>query len=336
MRRRTCTFLLAVLLLLSMLPTALAAGGNGLRLAPSMQDDAIVVHVSLVGCQGATSGRIVVAYDPEVVTFERATPADGISISSTNAEAEDSVSFAWVASNLPAGEASVADLVFSVNDPNHEAVAAFEGVVSELYRSETPVALSAEEAKAKATIACGAEIKVPFTDIDGWAKEYIEKAYRAGLINGITETTFVPNAKMNRAMFVTVLYRLAGEPEETGTNPFADVSKERYYFNAVCWAYQKGIVKGVSQTAFAPNKQITRQEMVTMLYRYAGDAANTGDQKGDLSKFPDAASVSGWAKEAMTWAVAQGLIIGSDGALQPTRDATRAEAVTVVCRFAGI
>lgn len=334
MRRRTCTFLLAVLLLLTMVPTSLAAGSNGLHLTPAMQEGAIVVRVSLAGCQGATSGRIVLAYDPEVVTFERATPADGISISSTNDKGEDSVSFAWVASNLPEGEASVAELVFSVNDPKQGAIAAFAGTVSELYRGETPVALSAEEAKDHAMIACGTERKVPFTDIDGWAKEYIEKAYRAGLINGITDTTFVPNAKMTRAMFVTVLYRLAGEPEGTTTNPFADVAKERYYFSAVCWAYQKGIVKGVSETAFAPNQQITRQEMVTMLYRYAGDAAENG--QGDLSRFPDAAAVSGWAKEAMTWAVAQGIIVGSDGGLQPTRDATRAEAVTVVCRFAGI
>lgn len=338
MRKRTCTFLLAVLLLLSMAPAALAAGGgDGLRLAPSLQENFIVVRASLAGCQGATSGRIVVAYDPQVVTFERATPADGGCISSTNAEAENSVSFAWVASDLPEGEAAVADLVFSVNDLNKKATAAFEGIVSELYRSEAPVALSAEEAKANAEIACGAETKVPFTDIDGWAKEYIEKAYRAGLIHGINDTTFAPNAKMTRAMFVTVLYRLAGEPEGKEATPFADVSKERYYFRAVCWAYQEGIVKGVSQTAFAPNKQITRQEMVTMLYRYAGNAAKDGgSRQGDLSGFPDAASVSGWAKEAMTWAVAQGILIGSDGALQPARDATRAEAVTVVCRFAGI
>lgn len=337
LKKRTCTFLLAVLLLLSLVPAALAAnGGDGLQLAPSRQEDAIVVRASLVGCAGVTNGRLAVTYDPEVVTFERATPADGGCISSVNAEAEDSVSFAWIASNLPEDEAAVVDLVFSVNDPSREATATFEGIVSEIYQSGTPVTLSADAAQAETKIVCGDAVEVPFTDIDGWAKAYIEKAYRAGLVKGVTNTTFAPNAKMTRGMFVTVLYRMAKEPAVEGTSPFADVSAEQYYFDAVCWAYSEGVVKGVSKTAFSPNGMITRQEMVTMLYRYAMKNGTASGQRGDLSNFPDATSVAGWAKEAMAWAVAQGIVIGSDGALQPTRDSTRAEAVTVVCRFAGL
>lgn len=333
MKTRISTFLLAVLLLLSLIPTVLAAEDDcGLQMTAIEQDDTIVVQASLADCEAVSNGRLEITYDSEAVTFERAVPANDGWIVSINHETENVVSFAWVASELPAGTVPVTELIFSINDITTLTGTSFSGQVTELYRTGTAVTLTTEEAAAQAEIICG---QVPFTDIDGWYKSNIEKAYRAGLVNGVTDTRFVPQGTMTRGMFVTVLYRLAGEPEAPQSSPFQDVEPEKYYADAIAWASEAGVVKGISQTRFNPNGSIARQEMVTMLYRYAMSVNTRSEGKVDLTQFPDAASVAGWARDAMAWAVAEEIIIGSGGQLQPIRSATRAEAVTVVCRFAG-
>lgn len=333
MKTRISAFLLAVLLLLSLIPTALAAEeDSGLQMTAILQDGTIVVQTSLTDCEAVSNGRLEITYDSEAVTFERAVPANDGWIVSINYETENVVSFAWVASALPAGTAPVAELIFTINDIAELTGTTFSGQVTELYRTGTAVTLTEEEATAQAEILCG---QVPFTDIDGWYKPYIEKAYRAGLVNGVTNTRFVPQGTMTRGMFVTVLYRLAGEPEAPQSSPFEDVEPEKYYADAIAWASEAGVVKGISETLFNPNGNVTRQEMVTMLYRYAISTNMLNEGNADLAQFPDAASVADWARDAMAWAVAEEIIIGSDGQLQPARGATRAEAVTVVCRFAG-
>lgn len=333
MRRRIRTFLLAVFMLLSLVPMALAADGDrGLCLTATLQDDVIVVQAALADCEGVTNGRLVVRYDPEAVTFERAVPAGDGWIASVNTGVEDAVAFAWAASSLPGGTAPVVELRFTLNHITALTETAFTGEITELYRSGQAVSLTAEEARAEAPIVCG---QVPFTDIDGWYRSCIEKAYRAGLVKGVTDTRFAPSQPMTRGMFVTILHRLAGTPQVEGENPFADVAAGRYYTEAVIWASSTGVIEGISQTQFNPNGYVTRQQMVAMLYRYARNAGAASDQRADLSVYPDADSVASWAQEAMQWAVAEKIILGSDGALQPARGATRAEAVAVVCRFAG-
>ena len=143
---------------------------------------------------------------------------------------------------------------------------------------------------------------------------------------GVGDTRFAPESKTNRAMVVTVLYRMAGSPEVTGDMPFADVSEGRYYYDAILWASQNEIAKGMTETLFAPNKLVTREQLVTFLYRYAGF-------KG-VDEFVDAGKVSNFAKEAMTWAVATELIIGvGDEKLEPKATSNRGQIATVIERF---
>ena len=167
-----------------------------------------------------------------------------------------------------------------------------------------------------------------FTDISGhWAKDFICFATEQGLFQGVTDTTFVPDGAMSRAMAVTVLYRLAGEPEVTGETAFTDVNEEAYYYRALLWASQNEIAKGITETKFAPNGSVTREQAVTFLYRYVVNYLGQEPASGsDLSVFRDADEISTYAKEAMAWAAAEGLLEGyGDGTVGPMNPVTRAQ-----------
>ena len=155
---------------------------------------------------------------------------------------------------------------------------------------------------------------------------------------GMGGAKFQPDTEMSRAMLVTVLYRIAGEPSVKGTAPFRDVEKNSWYTNAVIWAAENGIVKGVNTTTFAPNDQITREQIVTILYRFAKfRGLDVGDTTDLAKKFTDAARVSDYAKEALSWAVAVGIINGMpDNTIAPQNSATRAEVATILMRFCAL
>ena len=177
-----------------------------------------------------------------------------------------------------------------------------------------------------------------FTDLDAdaWYHEGVDYALTNGLMNGVGSGKFEPDGQLTRAQLVTVLYRAAGEPD-TGkqVNPFTDVADDAWYTKAVIWAANNGIVNGVAKNTFAPDDSITREQIATMLYRYAGAEAAKEDK---LSAFPDAAKTSDWAKEALNWAVASGLINGVADAngtanLEPQATATRAQIATILMRW---
>lgn len=177
-----------------------------------------------------------------------------------------------------------------------------------------------------------------FTDLDAkaWYHEGVDYALTNGLMNGVGGGKFEPDGQLTRAQLVTVLYRAAGEPD-TGkqVNPFTDVADDTWYTKAVIWAANNGIVNGVAKNTFAPDDSITREQIAAMLYRYAGAKAVKEDK---LSAFPDAAKVSDWAKEALNWAVAGGLINGVADAngtanLEPQATATRAQIATILMRW---
>lgn len=178
--------------------------------------------------------------------------------------------------------------------------------------------------------------KGTFVDVNtgDWFYDAVKYVYERGLFKGMTDTEFRPGANMNRAMLVTVLYRLAGEPAVRGGSDFSDVASESYYSKAVLWARDNGIVTGVSETCFNPNGDITREQMAAILYRYAKYAGMDVSARADLSSYADAGQISDYAKEAMSWAVATGLISGrSASMLAPTGSATRAEVATILMRF---
>ena len=178
----------------------------------------------------------------------------------------------------------------------------------------------------------------PFKDVkDGkWYTEPIKYVYYHGLMNGMTDTTFEPNSNMSRAMLVTVLWRAEGSPAPKGTTPFTDL-KAKWYKDAVAWAYENKIVNGMSDTTFAPNNSITREQIAAIFYRFADFKGEDVTGREDISKFPDGSKVSKYAKEAMSWAVAEGLISGTkvDGKdyLDPKGNATRAQVATILMRY---
>jgi hypothetical protein len=139
---------------------------------------------------------------------------------------------------------------------------------------------------------------------------------------------------MTRAMLATVLYRLAGTPTVTADNPFADVGNDYWYTNAILWANQNNIVEGYENDNFGTNDPITREQLATMLYRYAEFNAVDITKTSDISTFVDATQISDYALGAMRWANAEGLVQGkSSTTLNPKEQATRAEVATIFMRF---
>ncbi len=166
-----------------------------------------------------------------------------------------------------------------------------------------------------------------------WFAEAVNYVTLTDLMKGTGEG-FSPNNNLTRAQMATVLYRMAGEPEGTIENPFSDVADGQWYTDAVVWAAETGITLGTSADTFNPNDDVTREEMATFLYRFAEyESLDPIEITGDLSAFPDADEVAGFATEAMTWAVGQKIIAGVDGNLAPDGTATRAQVATVLMRY---
>ncbi|MGM9616501.1 S-layer homology domain-containing protein [Butyricicoccus sp.] len=174
-----------------------------------------------------------------------------------------------------------------------------------------------------------------FTDVpaNAWYIAYVQYVYDNGIMQGITPTTFAPNASLTRAQMVQILYSRAGSPKITGSCPFTDVPAGAWYYNAVNWAYQKGIVSGTSATTFSPGNKVTREALAMMLYCDAGKPAVSAD----MSRFADSDQISSWALGAMNWAVRSGLLNGSVSGgkiyLRPKGTATRAEAATIITQY---
>lgn len=177
---------------------------------------------------------------------------------------------------------------------------------------------------------------LPFTDVKegDWFHDAVRYVYDNGLMDGVGDGQFAPNATTNRAMVVTILYRLAGEPDVSGDLGFTDVEPGLWYSNAVAWAAQKGIVNGISETEFAPSGDLTREQLATILYRYAESMGYDVSAQADLSGFPDAGDIQSYATQALAWAVAEGLLQGfEDDSLQPGGTATRAQIAAILMRF---
>ena len=174
---------------------------------------------------------------------------------------------------------------------------------------------------------------LPFTDVNtgDWFFDYVAYVYANGLMDGTSATTFEPNGTMTRAMLVTILWRMEGEPVVNYLMPFTDVDGGAWYAEAVRWASSEGIVEGVSDTSFAPNAEITREQLAAILWRYAGEPATAAN----LAGYADGASVSAYAVDAMRWCVEHMIITGvTDTTLEPQGTATRAQCATMLMRFA--
>ena len=172
-------------------------------------------------------------------------------------------------------------------------------------------------------------------DITKWYHEGIDFVLLEGLFKGVSDTAFGPDATMTRAMLVTVLYRLEGEPATAATNPFKDVAPGQWYTKAVIWAADKNIVKGYNAATFGTDDPVTREQTAAFLYRYAqykGYDLSAGDSY-NLLNFSDGAKVSSYAVTAMKWACGEGIIQGDNNKLRPADNSTRAQVATVLMRF---
>ena len=175
----------------------------------------------------------------------------------------------------------------------------------------------------------------PFTDVntDDWFAEAVQYMLDNEMMNGTSATTFGPNTTTTRGMIVTILYRLEGEPDAAASN-FTDVASNMYYADAINWAAANGIVNGVSETSFAPDNQITREQMAAILYRYAQFKGYDVSASNSLTNYTDASQISEYATTAMQWANAEELITGrTSTTLAPQGTATRAEVATILMRF---
>lgn len=181
--------------------------------------------------------------------------------------------------------------------------------------------------------------RFPFTDVVAgtWYYGAAAYAYNNGLFAGMTPTTFAPNATMTRAMLVSVLWRLAGAPAPKAPNTFVDVPDGAWYIDAVTWAAENGVVSGIGGSRFDPSGFVTREQTAEILYNYAHSKGYDVSARADLTTFPDAASVSGWAEEALSWANAAGLINGTvrDGQtiLDPQGSASRAQVAMILMNY---
>ena len=191
------------------------------------------------------------------------------------------------------------------------------------------------------TIPAGSCPSAGFTDVPGegnWAHAGIDYCVANGLMSGVGDNLFAPKMTTTRAQIVQILYNLEGEPKVSGTMPFTDLT-QNWYKDAVLWAYQTGVVSGTSATTFAPDLPVTREQIAVILMGYAEKVLGVTRTwtPADLSTFPDAGSVSGWAKDALADAVALGLISGASNGgqtyLEPQGSATREQVATILMEF---
>ena len=176
----------------------------------------------------------------------------------------------------------------------------------------------------------------PFLDVNesDWFYDAVAYAYENGIMDGVGGNRFAPNSETTRAQLVTILYRMEGQPAVSGDLPFTDVEAGTWYTNAVVWAAQNGIVNGVGDDTFAPGNDLTREQLVTILYRYAESKGYDVSASADLAGYPDGEEIQAYAREAMAWAVAENIIQGmEDDTLKPAGNASRAQIATILMRF---
>lgn len=200
----------------------------------------------------------------------------------------------------------------------------FRGSAADLYAEEAGIRFEARQ-------------RPGLTDMEKhWAKDDVDWAYQMGYVRGVSDGVFAPEAPLDRAMFVTILYRMEREPEweEGPDGPFVD-GEDGYFRPGMLWAWKNGIVKGIDSTHFGPSVKITREQLAAFLYRYADFKKLDTAGRAELAKFPDEGEAAGYAKEALSWAVRNGILNSrTNGRLDPKGNAARAEAAAMLHRFA--
>lgn len=179
--------------------------------------------------------------------------------------------------------------------------------------------------------------ELPFRDVSkrDWYYDDVVYVYRKGYMDGMSSTRFGGELNTTRGQIVTILWRLTGEPRATKRNPFTDVSSSQYYYDAISWAYDAGVVDGFDAHTFKPDQNVTREQLAAILYRYAKYMNLSTGGSAYLAKYRDADKIANWAYDAMAWANYRGLINGTSATrIDPKGYATRAQIAAILHRFA--
>lgn len=297
------------------------AANRGVNYVVDQQTGTVTVTVR--ASEALTNGKLTLEYDHEVLTLRSV--ESGATLLSRNG---DVLAFANRLALQP--EDQIVRVVFSY--ASGSAVTQLALHFSDLNEAHTQAERSLLIDLPYTEENCPSSI---YTDgIPDWAHEAIDFVTARGYMIGMGEHCFGAYDTVTRGQAVTVLYRMAGAPAADAQSPFTDVHEGQYFYHAVLWGYQNGIVKGVSQTEFAPGEPLTRAQMVTLIYRFAAYMGAEVETSAALDGFADAESVPPYAREAMAWAVESGVIIGDEtGRLDPNSCANRAQLAIVFERL---
>lgn len=263
--------------------------------------------------------------EPESPTLEIAETAHGAAVVST-AQPD----YGEVVTIVPQPESGYVVEAVTVTDADGEAlaVAALEDGSYQFTQPRGTVTINVTFAKKPVE-------PLPFVDVaaEDWYGDAVAAVYAQGLMTGTAEDTFAPELAATRGMVVSILHRLAGSPT-VSAEVFEDVTADDWYGQAVAWAASEGIASGTSAETFSPNAAVTREQLAALLCNFAAQQGMDTTARSDLSSFEDAASVSAWARESVSWATAEGLLSGiSATTLAPQGEATRAQLAAMLVRF---
>ena len=328
--KKWLVLLMTVAMLVNVLGVSAMATENSAPLALSVSRAAeggmVQVDILATEAQTVADGKLVLTYDPAVLTYVSTVAGTAW----TKAEQVDPS----VNSNNP----GKVILAFANDDAAGEGVlfrVTFSGAVS-----DTELALTGEYVTDDVPVSglrvsyCPSESFVDIRNANELSHTAVDYMVGMGDMNGMDTSHFGPNLELNRAMMVTILYRIAGSPAVAADSTFSDVPADEFYTAPVAWAVENGITNGVSASLFAPGKPLTRQELVTFLYRFAGVMGYDRTATTDLSAYTDADEIQSYAVQAFQWAVASGVVNGtSQTTLSPENTTTRAQICIMVSRL---
>lgn len=352
---------LLLVLMIAMLSLPAYAAGTSLKIdAPASLPavgETFTVKVDISGNPGLCAAQYTLAFDKTVVTCVSASVGDVLkgTLSAANPDAADGAIVAAAATSPAKGDGSIGVFTFKVLKSGETGFTLKDAVFSDAngasISTNVPAADSSQKPSGteKPEQPKGDEPAAPsnpgenagqtFLDVPKsfWGYESIERAAQLGYVNGVGGGKFEPNRQLTRAEFVTMLYRMAGKSAASTAAAFTDVPQNAWYRDAVNWAAEKGYVNGTGENSFNPDGKITRQEVVTILFRYGGAQSGAETMFSSMydSQFADSGAIAPWAKTAMYWAIYNGVVNGtSPTTVSPTATATRAEVAAIFVRYA--
>ena len=327
--RKWLVLLLTVVMLVNTLGvTAMAAGNESpiaLQAVPAAGSDSQQVRILATQAQTVADGKLVVTYDADALTYTGTETGDAwgedaqVTLSVNPTEGKVILAFANA-------DAAATGVLFTLTfTGSGESIIAIDG-------SSYITGVQADLAQSIST--CPSAHLVDVQDIPAEYHDAVDFMVANGYMEGVSNTMFAPTMELNRAMMVTILYRIAGEPDVEGAPAFRDVPADVYCADAVVWASANDITNGISEHLFAPTKSLTRVELVTFLYRFATYMGYDVTATTDLSRYDDASQIPAFALEGFSWAVAEGIVKGtSETTLDPMATTNRIQICLMVCRL---